>query len=185
MRRRSVALLAVALLIGSCGDDEGEVRNLGATEETGGGGTSTSTSGSPSPCHVEGGLSTSGDEEVLVTLDEWTVEPSRPEVPAGIVSFVAENGGEEPHELVIVEGDSAESLPRDPETGAMDEAKLPEGALVGEIEPFPSGETCRGNFALEAGPYVLICNIVEKEESGESESHFAEGMHTSFTVTGA
>ena len=34
---------------------------------------------------------------------------------------------------------------------------------------------------LEAGSYVLLCNIVE-EEDGETESHYAEGMHTSFTV---
>ena len=35
---------------------------------------------------------------------------------------------------------------------------------------------------LEAGDYVLLCNIVEEEEDGEVESHFAEGMHTTFTV---
>jgi hypothetical protein len=28
----------------------------------------------------------------------------------------------------------------------------------------------------------LLCNIVEEEEDGEVESHFAEGMHTTFTV---
>jgi hypothetical protein len=29
---------------------------------------------------------------------------------------------------------------------------------------------------------VLFCNIVEKEETGEIESHFEMGMHTEFTV---
>jgi hypothetical protein len=35
---------------------------------------------------------------------------------------------------------------------------------------------------LEAGTYLLLCNVVEEEETGEVESHFAEGMHTTFTV---
>jgi hypothetical protein len=35
---------------------------------------------------------------------------------------------------------------------------------------------------LESGSYVLICNIVEKEEGGEVESHYQNGMRTEFTV---
>lgn len=34
---------------------------------------------------------------------------------------------------------------------------------------------------LEPGTYVLLCNLVE-EETGEVESHLAEGMHATFTV---
>jgi len=34
---------------------------------------------------------------------------------------------------------------------------------------------------LDAGNYVLICNIVE-EEDGETVSHYQEGMRTPFTV---
>ena len=48
----------------------------------------------------------------------------------------------------------------------------------GEIEPFPGGETCEGGFELEAGSYILFCNIVETEEDGTVESHFEEGMVT-------
>lgn len=33
---------------------------------------------------------------------------------------------------------------------------------------------------LAAGRYVLICNIVEKDD--EIESHYQEGMRVSFTV---
>jgi hypothetical protein len=50
------------------------------------------------------------------------------------------------------------------------------------VEPFPSDSDCAGVFALEAGDYVVFCNIVE-EMDGETESHFAEGMHTTFKVT--
>jgi hypothetical protein len=35
---------------------------------------------------------------------------------------------------------------------------------------------------LEAGSYVLFCNITEEEDTGEVESHFAEGMHSDFEV---
>jgi hypothetical protein len=43
------------------------------------------------------------------------------------------------------------------------------------------GMVCRGNFALQAGAYVLLCNIVE-EADGVKESHLAEGMLAPFTV---
>ena len=136
--------------------------------------------GTAGACEIQGGVDTGGDE-VLVALNEWTIVPSVARVAAGITSFVAENGGKENHELVIVKGDSAAALPKDAD-GAMDEARLAEGALVGEIEPFASGQLCRGNFPVQKGNYVLLCNIVEKEEGGATESHFAEGMHAPFTV---
>ena len=125
-------------------------------------------------------MSTTGTD-VVVTLSEWEVAPNVAQVGAGVVSFIAENTGQEEHELVIVKADSATALPKDA-TGAMDEAKLPEGALIGEIEPFAAGQLCKGNFALQAGSYVLLCNITETEADGTKESHVAEGMHTSLTV---
>ncbi len=140
----------------------------------------TTKAGSGAACEVQGGVSTQGTD-VLVRLTEWMVTPSVALVGPGIVSFVAENAGKEDHELVVVRGDSAEALPKDAD-GAMDEAKLPEGALIGEIEPMAAGQLCRGNFALQAGRYVLACNVVDKEEDGVAESHFAEGMHTVFRV---
>jgi hypothetical protein len=136
---------------------------------------------------------------VDVELDEWTIVPSTDTVPAGNVAFVAENVGAEPHELVIVRGASAD-LPLD-DDGALEEDRLLGGALVGEIEPFPAGETCDGTFELSPGEYTLLCNIVEEaapdanlrhedeeeHEEGENEQgghvHLKEGMVTSFTVT--
>jgi hypothetical protein len=129
---------------------------------------------------VEGGVDTKGTD-VTVALTEWKVEPTKSQVGPGIVSFVAENTGKEEHELVVVKADSAGALPTDAD-GAMDEAKLPEAALVGEIEPMAPAQLCRGNFALPAGQYVLACNVVDKKEDGVVESHFAEGMHVAFTV---
>jgi hypothetical protein len=64
----------------------------------------------------------------------------------------------------------------------VDEAKLPEGALVGEIEAFPAKQTCQGTFKLAAGRYVLFCNLLETEADGTKENHYANGMHTAFEV---
>jgi hypothetical protein len=50
--------------------------------------------------------------------------------------------------------------------------------VIGEIEEFPVRADTR---ELEAGGYVLLCNLVE-EEDGKLEAPFAEGMRTPFTV---
>ena len=97
-----------------------------------------------------------------MTLNEWTIEVGAPST-AGQVGFTAQNAGKEPHELVVLTGVEADALPLD-DDGALDEAELPDGALIGEIEPFPSGESCDGVFDLPAAEYVLVCNITEVEE---------------------
>lgn len=184
--RLALAVLVVAAVGAGCGDDDGgEITNLGdtgaTTSSTVGATTSSTAGGTEAACEVEGGVSTEGDE-VMAALTEWTITPEPGQADPGIVTFVAENTGVEPHELVIVAADDPAGLPTDPETGAMDESALPEGALIGEIEAFPPGQVCKGNFTLQAGSYALVCNVVEEEEDGTVESHYAEGMFTSFTV---
>ena len=173
----------------ACGRDsqEGSAKNLAedkATSTTGGEIMGTSLGESDvmreAPCEVEGGIASKGTD-VTAALSEWKIDLTKSQVGAGIVSFVAENTGKEKHEMVVVKADSADALPTDGD-GAMDESKLPEGALVGEIEPMAAAQLCQANFPLQAGQYVLLCNVVDKEEAGTVESHFAEGMHTPFTV---
>lgn len=198
MRRLSWVLGAVVLsagLVVGCGDDDGaDVRSVGEDPSASGSGSasgsasgsgsgSTAAEGCPEVEEPEGGIAAGGASEVPVTLDEYSVEVDTPEetVVAGDVTFVAENAGEEPHELVIVEGDDPGSLPV--EDGQVQEDQLEEGAFIGEIEAFPAGETCEGTFTLpQAGSYVLFCNIVETEEDGAVESHFEEGMVTTLTA---
>lgn len=114
---------------------------------------------------------------VAVTLDEWSVQTPQPSIGAGRVTFNAENTGEHPHELVIVRaaGDPG-ALPVD-EEGAVDEAKLPPDAVIGEIEAFPAGTNCQGTFELPPGEYVLLCNVVE-QHGGERQVHYGLGMRT-------
>jgi hypothetical protein len=115
-----------------------------------------------------------------VTLGEWVVDPEPVSIAAGSVSFLADNGGGETHELVIVRAADPSELPTD-DDGAVDEAQIAEEDFVGEIEELESGAQREDTFDLEAGTYVLFCNITETED-GEVESHFAEGMSSTFTV---
>jgi uncharacterized cupredoxin-like copper-binding protein len=116
---------------------------------------------------------------VNVTLAEFSITPDNASVAAGPVYFLASNDGAEPHELVVIRSDAAPGdLPVD-EDGRVPEDEV---SMVGEIEPFAAGSDASIVFDLQPGNYVLICNIVEEEASGELESHYQEGMTTAFTV---
>jgi hypothetical protein len=189
---RSLIPLAfsVLLLLGACGDDDGaQVREVGGSGTASGSGSATGTGGSPSgtsgsasavaECKPVGESSASATK-LDVTLDEFSIELTHAEVPAGQVTLEIKNEGAEPHEVVVVQADSAAELPV--KDGKVDEESLPPDTFIGEVEAFPAGESCEGTFELEAGNYVLLCNIVEME-GGKVESHFEEGMHTALTVT--
>jgi hypothetical protein len=175
----------MALVAAGCGDDDGgsSSENLSKDSVTtsSAGSTGTTAAGGATECKTEGTSTATASEEVVLTLGEFTIKPSA-QPKAGNISFKAENAGAENHEVVIVKGDKAEALPKDAD-GGLDEDKLPEGALIGEIEGFPPGKVCSGVFNLAAGKYVLLCNITETEPNGEKESHFKEGMHTAFVVS--
>jgi uncharacterized cupredoxin-like copper-binding protein len=130
---------------------------------------------------VAGGCGGGGGGTVEVTLQEFAVGPSVATIGAGDVTFEATNNGpDDDHELVVIKTDlGITELPTD-ENGAVDEA----GAgieVIGEIEEFPPGETDSATFNLDAGNYVLICNIWDESEQ---EAHYQEGMRAGFTVTG-
>lgn len=124
-----------------------------------------------------GGAETTVD----VTLQEFAVIPAQDSAPAGQVTFRAENTGpEDNHELVVIKTDLGPDALPTADDGSVDEDG--EGIdVIGEIEEFPPGETQSATFDLEAGSYVLICNVVEEHE-GELEAHYAMGMRTAFTV---
>jgi uncharacterized cupredoxin-like copper-binding protein len=161
---RSLLLVAAFLVVGglgsaACGDDDDDEEEDGAAATTApaGGGTA-----------------------VAVELNEFVVTADPDSVDAGEVNFTVENIGAETHEFVIVKTELAEDALPTIEDGSVDE----EGAgieVVDEIEDIASETTKELTVDMEAGSYVLFCNIVE-EEGGEPESHYAEGMHTSFSV---
>lgn len=118
---------------------------------------------------------------VKVKLFEFEVKPKPKSFAAGKIKFVAKNIGTEEHEMVIVRADDAAELPVD-ENGGVVEDEIDEADLPGEIEEFAKGTKAKKSFDLEAGTYILFCNITEEEEAGPL-NHFNEGMYTTFTVT--
>ena len=119
-------------------------------------------------------------QPVKVKLFEFKVKPKPKRVAAGKVTFVVKNIGSEQHEMVIARADDAASLPTKAD-GGVDESQIDEANLPGEIPEFAKGKTKTKTFTLEAGTYILFCNITDKETGGPL-NHFAEGMYTTFVV---
>lgn len=118
---------------------------------------------------------------VDVRLLEYQIVPDPTSASAGPVTFNARNVGGEDHELVVIRTDLDEGALPTRDDGAVDENGAGVEA-IGEIEEFAAGGEESATFDLEAGSYVLICNIVETEDDGTVVSHYAEGMHTAFIV---
>ena len=127
-------------------------------------------------------LACGGDDEestVEVSLDEWSVTASPSSASSGSVTFTVSNDGDEPHEFLVIRSDLAPgALPVD-ENGKVIEDDVD---AVDEIEAFSSGTTEELKLDLDAGNYVLICNIIEFPPGEDPESHYQNGMRTAFTV---
>lgn len=152
----ATGVILAGVLLAACGDDE---KDSGATATPGG------TAG--------------GGTEVDVTLQEFSVVPDTDSVEAGEITFKVENvGPDDVHEFVILKTElEPDALPTVAD-GSVDE----EGAgieVIDEIEDIAVGDTQSVTVDLEAGSYVLICNIYDETEN---EAHYAEGMWTAFTV---
>lgn len=129
-----------------------------------------------SPSAGAGGEATS----VAVTLQEWAVLPESDSAPAGDVTFTVTNEGpEDIHEFVVLKTDlDPADLPVD-EHGAVTEAG--EGIeVIDEIEDIAVDASGEVTVTLEAGSYILLCNIYDE---GEDEAHYTMGMRIAFTVT--
>jgi hypothetical protein len=127
----------------------------------------------------------SGDEgggaSVSVVLSEFAVEPDPVSSDAGSLEIVARNQGADVHELVIVKGDDPALLPVD-EDGVVIEGDLPEGDFIGEIADVEAGTEASASFDLDAGSYILFCNLLARV-APTPRSHFQDGMVNTFTVT--
>lgn len=155
MRRSLLAATALVALAGAAcgtGDNPALEAPTAAPEETAG------------PVEVPEGA-------IRVELTEFEVTLGESSAPAGEVTFGAENAGEIDHEFVVIDTDLApDELPED--GGGVDtEAEGLE--VVDEIENVSPGSTEVLTADLEAGSYVLICNIA---------GHYSSGMHASFTA---
>ncbi len=126
-----------------------------------------------------GACSNGGEGTVEVALTEFDVRPNPASADAGEITFDVNNAGEETHEIVIVSTDLTSGDLPTADDGSFDEERV---EVVDEIEDMEAGSSEELTVDLEPGSYVLACNVVE-EEDGETEAHYAEGMHTAFEVS--
>lgn len=174
----TAVMLPLLTACGSDDDDDDDDVDATATVGTGTGATTTTgTGGSTTPTAGTGGDATAttgggAGAAVDVTLADFTVEASPASASAGSLTFNATNDGAMEHELVIIKTDTAPGdLPLNDAGSEADEDAA--GEVIGKIEGIPAGETMSDTFELEAGKYVLICNI---------PGHYPAGMHTAFEV---
>jgi uncharacterized cupredoxin-like copper-binding protein len=115
-----------------------------------------------------------GDEGgVSATLADFSITLDSSSAPAGEVTFDVSNDAEQTHEFVVFQTDlPPDQLPTN-EDGDVDEEG--EGVtLVDEIEDIEGGSSQSLTVNLEAGSYVLICNL---------PGHYQQGMHASFSAS--
>jgi uncharacterized cupredoxin-like copper-binding protein len=117
-------------------------------------------------CSSDSGGVGATEADYSITLDEDTA-------PAGDVTFDIQNDAAQVHEFVVFKTDLApDALPKD-DTGAVDEEG--EGVThIDEVEDIEGGSSESLTVKLDAGKYVLICNL---------PGHYQQGMHAGFTVT--
>ncbi len=120
---------------------------------------------------------TAGSSVVNLDLFEYRIVPDLDAVAAGSVTFNASNVGGAAHDLVIIRTDLApDALPAG-EDGAVEESGAGI-AVIGRIGEFAAQSDASITVDLEAGSYVLICNIVE----GDALSYYQEGMYRALTI---
>jgi len=151
-----IAMLAALMLTAAACSSDDDGGSTGGTDATGG----TGAAGSM----------------VDVTVQEFAVLPAPDSVPAGDVSLT-NDGPEDTHEFVVFKTDLAPDALPTASDGSVDEEG--EGVeLVDEIEDI-AVDSPELTVSLEAGSYVLICNIVE-DEGDETIVHYQQGMRTAF-----
>ena len=106
---------------------------------------------------------------VVDLLDTLKLSSVPTSAPAGAVTFRADNKGAIIHELAVYKTDLApEAIPI--MAGRADEARV---QVVGRTKNLPGKQREDLRYNLQAGKYVLACNI---------PAHYQSGMRTAFTV---
>jgi len=154
------AIVALATIAASCGDS-GSSSTPAAT---------TTTAAAPAATSPDDGntVYVTANDTKGVNAD-MSYDVSTTTVKAGEVTFVLDNFGTVPHEVVVIKTD----VPFDQLViGSND--RISEDLSIGEISETPAGQSASAQFALEPGNYVLVCNI---------EGHYRLGMRAALTVT--
>ena len=109
-------------------------------------------------------------------LVEFTIRPNVTRARPGTVIFKVQNAGELAHQFVVIRSDlPTAELPRKPLDAGVDETKI---EVVGKIDSIAPGSNAEVSVPVDAGKYVLICNLF-----AGGKSHYLSGMYTAFEVT--
>lgn len=116
-----------------------------------------------------GGSGSGATGDVIVTLKDFSLTAAPGTFAPGAISFGIDNDGPSVHEFVVLRTDDApDALPV--ENGVIPEDQID---LVDEVEDIAPGTSSSLDVDLEAGAYVLVCNL---------PAHYEQGMFAAFTV---
>jgi uncharacterized cupredoxin-like copper-binding protein len=165
-----VAVISV-LVVACGGDDDGDKETAAPTAED----------RSATPGATEDGTSASptvppADTVAPFELDEWVLRAEKSRARPGTVTFEVQNVGDFTHQFLVIRTDiEKDELPRKPNDEGADETDLD---IVARIDEIAAGASDEIEVDVEAGQYVLICNLAPG-----GESHYLNGMYTEFEVT--
>jgi len=118
-------------------------------------------------CGGSGSGGATGD--VIVSLKDFSLTATPGTYAPGAITFGIDNDGPSVHEFVVLRTDDApDALPV--ENGLIPEDQID---LVDEVEDIPPGTDTSLDVNLDAGSYVLVCNL---------PAHYEQGMFAAFTV---
>jgi uncharacterized cupredoxin-like copper-binding protein len=107
--------------------------------------------------------------DVVVTLKDFSLTATPGTFATGAITFGIDNEGPSVHEFVVLRTDTAAgALPV--ENGVIPEDGID---LIDEVEDIPPGTDASLSVNLDAGAYVLVCNL---------PAHYEQGMFAAFTV---
>ena len=110
-----------------------------------------------------------GATTVTATMKDLTLAVDKNSGKAGEFTFKADNKGALAHELAVLKTDeAADKIPQ--KDAKADEST---GKLIGRTAEIAAGKAESKTVKLEAGKYVLLCNV---------PAHYAAGMAVAFTV---
>ena len=155
-RSALVAASLSALLLGAC--------NAGAIS-------SPSADATASPVARASATDARPDGPITVQLRDFSFKLSSASAPSGDVTFEMKNLGDVPHDFVLIRTNlDAADLPHLTEDLKVNEDGLD---IVYELKDLKTGESANPTVNLEAGHYVVICNI---------SGHYDGGMRVDFEV---